>query len=80
MCDGKWASCVGGMSFPGAAASSYFVHDEPEERVVAFLAKVGTGIIDCRRRETQLPEGTVKSDLGLERLGSDERAGFWSRH
>ena len=47
---------VGGTSFPGTAASSYFVHDEPDDRVTAFLAKVGTGIIDCRRRETQLPE------------------------
>ena len=47
---------VGGVPFPGAAASSYFVHDEPDERVISFLAKVGTGIIDCRRRETQLPE------------------------
>ena len=47
---------VGGMAIPGAAASSYFVHDEPDERVISFLAKVGTGIIDCRRRETRLPE------------------------
>ena len=47
---------VGGMGFPGATASSYFAHDEPDDRVVKFLASVGTGIIECRRRETQLPE------------------------
>ena len=47
---------VGGMTFAGTAASSYFVHDEPDNRVIDFLAKVGTGIIDCRRRETQLPD------------------------
>ena len=47
---------IDGMALPGAAASSYFVHDEPDDRVIAFLGKVGTGIIDSRRRETLLPE------------------------
>ena len=47
---------VGGMAIPGAAASSYFGEEEPDERVIDFLAKMGTGIIEYRRKEYQLPE------------------------
>ena len=41
---------------PGEAASSYFVEEEPDARVIEFLAKIGTGIIDYRRKEHQVPE------------------------
>ena len=47
---------VGGMAIPGEAASSYFVEEEPDARVIEFLAKIGTGIIDYRRKEYQVPE------------------------
>ena len=47
---------VGGMTIPGEAASSYFVEEEPDARVIEFLAKIGTGIIDYRRKEHQVPE------------------------
>lgn len=47
---------VGGMGIPGAAVSSYFADEEPDDRVLDFLAKAGTGIIGYRRREVQLPE------------------------
>ena len=55
---GYFRSIGASMEWPcrGRLASSYFVHDEPDDRVIAFLGKVGTGIIDCRRRETLLPE------------------------
>ena len=47
---------VDGGAIPGAAASSYFVEEEPDDRVIRFLAKIGTGIIEFRRKEYQLPE------------------------
>ena len=47
---------VDGIPILGAAASAYFVDDEPDDRVVDFLAKIGTGIIDYRRKEYQIPE------------------------
>ena len=47
---------VSGMAIPGAAASSYFVEEEPDDRVIDFLAKSGTGIMEFRRKEYQLPE------------------------
>ena len=46
----------GGMAIPGPAASSFFVDDEPDDRVIDFLIKIGTGIIEYRRNEYQLPE------------------------
>ena len=47
---------VDGMVFPGSVASSYFVEKEPDDRVLSFLAKIGTGIIEYRRKEYQIPE------------------------
>ena len=47
---------VSGMAIPGAAASSYFGEEEPDDRVIEFLAKSGTGIIEYRRKEYQVPE------------------------
>ena len=49
-------SGVSGMAIPGSAASSYFVEEEPDDRVIDFLAKSGTGIMEFRRKEYQLPE------------------------
>ena len=47
---------VDGTPIVGAAASAFFVDDEPDDRVVEFLAKIGTGIIEYRRKEYQIPE------------------------
>ena len=44
---------VDGMAFSGTEASSYFV-EEPDHRVIDFLGKVGTGIVDVRRKESEL--------------------------
>ena len=59
---------VGGMGFPGTTASSYFVHEEPDDRVIDFLAMVGTGIIECRRRETNCPKNSKPSNARSPQL------------
>ena len=46
----------GGMAIPGPAASSFFVDEEPDQRTIDFLTKIGTGIIEHRRKEYQVPE------------------------
>ena len=43
------------VTLPGTAASSYFVEGGPDDRVIRFLEKIGTGIIELRRKEYQLP-------------------------
>ena len=47
----------GGMDVRKEAVSSYFVEEEPEARVIEFLAKIGTGIIDYRRKESAIELG-----------------------
>ena len=47
---------IDGTAIPGVEASSYFVEGEPDDRIIRFLAKIGTGIIEFRRKEYQLPE------------------------
>ena len=47
---------VDGAPIHRGAVSSYFVEDEPDDRVIDFLAKIGAGIIDCRREESEVPE------------------------
>ena len=47
---------VDGATIPGEAASSYFVKREPDARALDFLAKIGTGIIDYRRKEYPRPQ------------------------
>ena len=47
---------VDGTGVPGDEASSYFVQEEPDDRVIDFLAKIGTGIIEYRREEYEVPE------------------------
>ena len=44
------------ISVPGAMASAQLAEQEVDDRVINFLEKVGTGIIDYRRRETELTE------------------------
>ena len=53
---------VVGMDIPGEAASSYFVEEEPDARVIEFLAKIGTGIIDYRRKESAIELGHCGHD------------------
>lgn len=47
---------VDGSAVRGNAISAYFVEDEPDDRVIDFLAKIGTGIIDYRREEREVPD------------------------
>ena len=47
---------VGGVAVPGEQASRYFVKREPDGRALDFLTKIGTGIIDYRRKEYPTPE------------------------
>ena len=47
---------VDGTIFGSNAVSSYFLEEEPDDRMMGFLAKIGTGIIDYRREESELPE------------------------
>ena len=47
---------VDGNPIHGNAISAYFVEDEPDDRVIDFLTKIGTGIIDHRREEHEVPE------------------------
>jgi hypothetical protein len=44
------------ISAPGASVSSRFSEIEIDPRVVDFLKKIGTGIIDYQRREIEVPE------------------------
>ena len=46
---------VNGTGFPGDEALSYFVQEEPDDRVIDFLAKIGTGIVEYRREEDEIP-------------------------
>ncbi len=46
---------VDGSAVRGNAISAHFVEDEPDDRVIDFLAKIGTGIIDYRREEHEVP-------------------------
>ncbi len=47
---------VDGSAVRGNAISAHFVEDEPDDRVIDFLAKIGTGIIDYRREEHEVPD------------------------
>ena len=47
----------GGMDVREEAVSSYFVEEEPDARVIEFLAKIGTGIINYRRKESVIELG-----------------------
>lgn len=47
---------VDGSDVRGNAISAYFVEDELDDRVIDFLAKIDTGIIDYRREEHEVPE------------------------
>ncbi len=44
------------IAVPGAMASEELAEQEVDGRVIDFLKKVGTGIIDHRRKETELSE------------------------
>ena len=46
---------IDGSAVRGNAISAHFVEDEPDDRVIDFLAKIGTGVIDCRREEHEVP-------------------------
>ena len=48
---------VVGVAIPGKKASSYFVEEEPDARVIEFLVKIGAGIIDYRRKESAIELG-----------------------
>ena len=48
---------VVGVVIPGKTASSYFVQEEPDARVIEFLVKIGAGIIDYRRKESAIELG-----------------------
>ena len=52
------------VAVPGAMASAQLAGQEVDERVIKFLEKVGTGIIDYRRRETELTE--QEQEIGRE--------------
>ena len=45
-----------GVDIPGEQASRYFVKHEPDGRALDFLTKIGTGIIDYRRKEYSVPK------------------------
>ena len=47
---------VAGTAIPGQAASLYFAEEALDKRIIDFLSKIGTGIIDHRRREYEFPE------------------------
>ena len=47
---------VDGATIPGEAASSYFVKREPDRQALDFLGRIGTGIINYRRKEYPRPE------------------------
>ena len=47
---------VVGTAIRGEIASSYFVEEEPDDRVIDFLAKIDTGITEFRRKEYKLPK------------------------
>ena len=44
------------ISIPGERAWEYLGREEPDQRVIEFLGKVGTGIIGHRRKEADVPE------------------------
>ena len=47
---------VHGSAVTGNAISAHFVEDEPDDRVIDFLAKIGTGIVDYRREEHEVSD------------------------
>lgn len=47
---------IRGISVPGEMASAQLPEEGPDRRVIDFLGKVGTGVIDFRRKETETPE------------------------
>ncbi len=44
------------ISIPGELAAIRLAKDEVDDRVIRFLNKIGTGVIDYRRRKRELPE------------------------
>ena len=47
---------IRGISVPGKMASSQLPEEGPDRRVIDFLGKVGTGVVDFQRKETETPE------------------------
>ena len=47
---------VDGSTIPGNVVSAHFIEEEPDGRVIDFLAKIGTGIIDYRREEHEVSD------------------------
>ncbi len=47
---------VDGTGVPGNVVSAHFVEEEPDNRVIDFLARIGTGIIDYRREEHEVSD------------------------
>ena len=41
-----------GISITGAAASAVLAGEEPDRRAIAFLEKIGAGVVGCRRRDS----------------------------
>ena len=56
------------ISISGAQAWEYLGHEEPDQRVIEFLGKVGTGIIGHRRKETDVPEEIRAFQRALSQL------------
>ena len=44
------------ISIPGSQVSRRLSEKEPTNRVIEFLGNIGTGVIDYRRKESELPE------------------------
>ena len=44
------------ISIPGIEASARFVGDDPDSRVIDFLASINTGVIGYQKRETEISE------------------------
>ena len=42
--------------FPGAVVSRRLAEKEPDDRVIKFLGRIGTGIVGYQRKETETPE------------------------
>ena len=63
------------ISISGEQAWEYLGHEEPDQRVIEFLGKVGTGIIGHRRKETDVPEEIQAFQRALSRIARSVLSG-----
>jgi predicted ATPase len=73
------------ISVPGAVVSMQFAEQGMDKRVIDFLSKVGTGVVDFHRTESEIPDNLRSfqkafADLIKKHFEEDSEPPEWRKH